>query len=490
MFFPRIFQKGINWVSRSKVSVTGAIIVAILLPVLIISFIFDSFGFIQNPYFGFLLYVLMAPLFVLGLILVFVGTVLLPGREDLGTYTVEYLKEQLSRPGRYTRVRRLIYFTIAITLFCVFLVGIVSYGTFRYTASNSFCGQFCHKVMKPQYVAYKNSPHSKVACVECHFGKDATWAERSKFTGIKQLFAVATNSYRRPILSPIEVLRPGRKTCEECHRPEKFQGFMLYSKDKFLPDKNNTKVQTIMIMKVGSGDLEGRSAHGIHWHVSETQEVYYRAADKARTLITEVRVVEKGKKDVVFKRIGGLPDDEDIDLSTRQRDRLRKMDCVDCHNRPTHIFLSPNEAIDQKITADIIPRYLPYIKKQAVEAITQNYGSLQVARLQISRRLQDWYRKNYPELIQKKPGLLEKAIQGAIKAYEENVFPDMRVTWGTYKGFLGHKNGSGCFRCHGKLREKKTGRIVSSDCNLCHIILARDQIKPDIIKILKGDDQR
>ncbi len=485
MFFSTIIQRAINWVSRSKISVTGSIIVAILLPVLAISFTFDYFGFIENPYFGFLIYVFMAPLFVLGLILVFVGAVLMPGREDLGIYAFEYFKEQLSRPGRYTRVRRLIYFTIAITLFCGFLVGVVAYGTFRYTASNSFCGQFCHKVMEPEYTTYKNSPHSKVACVECHFGKDATWAERSKFTGIKQLFAVTTNSYSRPILAPIKALRPGRKTCEECHRPEKFQGLMLYSKDSFLPDKNNTKVQTIMIMKVGSGDIEGRTAHGIHWHVSEHQQVFYRAADWAREVITEVRVVESGKKDVVFERIP----DSNQDPAPAAIGKLRKMDCVDCHNRPTHIFLQPDEALDRKIAADLIPRYLPYIKAQSLKAITGNYSSTKMARIQISRQLQDWYRTNYPELIQKNPGLLEKAIQGAIGAYEENVFPDMNVTWGTYKSFLGHVNGSGCFRCHGKLREKKTRKIISSDCDLCHVILAKDQVGPDILKILKGDQR-
>lgn len=486
IFFPKIFQKAINWVSRSKISVTGSIIVAILLPVLSISFTFDYFGFIQNPYFGFLLYVFMAPLFVLGLILIFVGTVLRPGREDLGIYTFEYFKEQLSRPGRYTRVRRLIYFTIGITLFCCFLVGMVSYGTFRYTASNSFCGQFCHQVMAPQYTAYKNSPHSKVACVECHFGKDATWAERSKFTGIKQLFAVTTNSYSRPILSPIKALRPGRKTCEECHRPEKFKGLMLYIKDGFLPDKNNTRVQTIMIMKVGSGDVAGSPAHGIHWHVSENQQVFYRAADRGRDIITEVRVVEKGKKDVVFERIQGLDSQGFPQTGLVDGSLLRKMDCVDCHNRPTHIFLQPDEALDRKIAEDSIPRYLPFIKTQALKAITGDFPSVKVARVQISRQLQEWYRKNYPDLIQKNPGLLERAIQGTIEAYEENVFPEMKVTWGTYKNFLGHSDGSGCFRCHGKLRERKTKKVISSDCNLCHVVLAKDQVRPDILKILKG----
>lgn len=486
MFSVEVYKRIIGIVAKSKISMFGAIIVSILLPVLLISIGFDALGLVENPYFGFLLYVVMVPLLVLGIVFLVLGSLFFPSKEEIGTYTVEYLKEQFTRPGRYTRIRRHLYFTVAITLFFVFVVGVASYSSYQYTSSAQFCGQFCHTVMKPQYTAFRNSPHSRVSCVECHLGKDADWAERSRFTGIKQLFAVATDSYPRPILPPIEALRPGRKTCEQCHLPEKFHGSRLYTKERFLPDEKNTRVKTAILMKVGAGDVQGKQAHGIHWHVSEAQQVFYQAADHDLDIITEVRQREEGKKDVVYTRIPDgtealLPPHSDADAG-----KMHLMDCIDCHNRPTHIFLSADQAIDGKLSANIIPSYLPFIKRQALDVIQKDYPSEEVARVEISRALHSWYRKNYPELIQNNPSLFERAIQGVIQAYEENVFPDMRVTWGTYKNNLGHENDTGCFRCHGKLQEVKTGRVISSDCNLCHVILADDETQPEIIKSLQG----
>ncbi len=485
MFSLNSYKKIGNLISGSKISVIGASLVSILLPVLAISIFFDSLGLIDNPYFGFLLYVVMTPLLTLGIVLLFVGSFFSRGREELGTFTVEYLKEQFTRPGRYARVRKFLNFTVAITLFLVFVVGIASYSSFQYTSSPSFCGQFCHDVMQPQYTAFKNSPHSTVPCVDCHLGKDADWAERSRFTGVKQLFAVATNSYPKPILSPIEHLRPGRKTCEQCHLPDKFHGSRLYTKNRFLPDEKNTKVGTAILMKVGSGDIQGNMAHGIHWHVSENQQVLYRAADHEREIITEVRQVEKGKKDIIYTMAADDEEKVNPNAGGAESGELRKMDCIDCHNRPTHIFLSAEEALDQKLSANIIPPYLPFIKRQALAAIKKKYDSREVARVEISRDLQNWYSTNYPELILNNPSLFERAVQGTVQAYEENVFPKMDVEWGVYKNFLGHTDGSGCFRCHGKLQETQSGRIISSDCNLCHVILAENEEQPEIIKSLQ-----
>ena len=463
----------------------GAIIVSVLLPVLMISAGFDALGLIDNPYFGFLLYVVMAPLLVFGVLLLVLGGFFFHSKEEIGTFTVEYLKEQFTRPGRYTRIRRLLYFTVAITLLLVFVVGVASYSSFEYTSSPRFCGQFCHNVMEPQYTAYKNSPHSRVSCVECHLGKDANWSERTRFTGLKQLFSVVTDSYSKPIISPIEALRPGRKTCEQCHLPDKFHGSRLYTKERFLKDEKNTRVKTVILMKVGAGDVQGAKAHGVHWHVSETRQVQYRAVDQDREIIVEVRQIEKGKKDVVYTRRAeatGMSKQQDKSSGTGE---LRTMDCIDCHNRPTHIFLSAEDALDQKLLANIIPSYLPFIKRQALVVIEKEYKSREDARVEISRGLQNWYRENYPELIQNNPSLFERAIQGTVQAYEENVFPEMRVTWGIYKNNLGHKNESGCFRCHGKLQENKTGKVISSDCNLCHVILAEDEEQSEVIFFLQ-----
>lgn len=486
MFSVEAYKRIISLVAKSKMSMFGAIIVSILLPVLLISAGFDALGLIENPYFGFLLYVVMVPLLVLGVVLLVLGGLFFRSKEEIGTYTAEYLKEQFTRPGRYIRIRRHLYFTVAITLFFVFVVGVASYSSYQYTSSSQFCGQFCHSVMEPQYTAFKNSPHSRVSCVECHLGKDADWAERTRFTGVKQLFAVLADSYPRPILSPIEALRPGRKTCEQCHLPEKFHGSRLYNRERFLTDEKNTRIKTAILMKVGAGDIQGKRAHGIHWHVSEAQQLFYRTADHDRNTIIEVRQREEGKQDIVYVRVPegsepSIPPYRDADTG-----EMHLMDCVDCHNRPTHIFLSAEQALDEKLAVNSIPPYLPFIKRQALAAIKKEYASVEEARVEITRALQSWYRENYPELIQNNPNLFERAVQGVLEAYEENVFPGMHVTWGTYKSNLGHQDDTGCFRCHGKLQEVKTGKAISSDCNLCHIILAEDGKQPEIIKSLQG----
>ncbi len=474
----------INWVSRSKISVVGAIIVAILLPVLIISFLFEAYGIIENPYFGFLLYLVMAPIFVIGLILLFLGIFLSRGREDIGIYTVEYIQEELSKPGRYTRIRKLIYLTIALTLATVIVVGSVIYGGFHYTETNAFCAGFCHDIMRPQFVTCQNSPHSKMACTDCHMGEDASWAERTKFSGFSQIVSVLTSSYSKPITSPLKVLRPGRKTCEKCHLPEMFHGGLLIVNDRFLPDEKNTHLQTALLLKVGSGDFQGKSAHDIHWHVSDDHEVHYYHTDPERIDITRVRLSTRGMEDTVYE----LP--ATSGKQTDKKGTWRRMDCIDCHNRPTHIFLSPDEALDRKLAGGAIPRYLPFIKKQAMEAITREYPSVEEAREGIAGYLRGWYKKEYPLLVKGSSTLLEKAIQGAQQAYEENVFPEMNVDWGTYEDFIGHcAESPGCSRCHGRLENRESGELLTAECDACHLILAENEKVVDVKKVLKDNKE-
>jgi nitrate/TMAO reductase-like tetraheme cytochrome c subunit len=79
-----------------------------------------------------------------------------------------------------TRYRNaIIIFSIG-TLVLFFLSAMGSYEAFHYTESTEFCGTLCHEVMEPEYVAYQNSPHAKVACVDCHVGTGADWYVRSK----------------------------------------------------------------------------------------------------------------------------------------------------------------------------------------------------------------------------------------------------------------------------------------------------------------------
>ncbi len=479
-FHSKILEGIINAISRNKASLLGGIIVIVLFPVLFVAILLDMQGVVQNPYFGFLIYLVMGPLFVLGLVLVLAGSLFAGKNDDLGLLTVEYFKEQLKRPGRFSRIRRLVFLTAFLTFMTLLVVGVVTYTGFHYTESVSFCGQFCHQVMKPEYVTYNNSPHSRVPCVKCHISSDSRWFTKSKFSGVKQLFAVMFHTYSRPIKTPISALRPERRTCEGCHRPEAFPGDILKVKDKFLPDEKNTHVQTVMLLRIGTGDYRGRKAHGIHWHVSENYTVLYKgSADHKR--ISEVMLIGPDKKKIVYRN---------TDLSGRAAEpgpyTVQVMDCMDCHNRPTHIFLSPDEALDRKMATGIIADDLPYIKRQTLAAVTKKYASADTARFGIAKEILDWYRQNYPDIVRTKRAFLDKAVRGAQQVYMDNIFPRMNIGWGTYDSFIGHKGGRGCFRCHSGKFKTATGRTIPNDCEICHIILVEDKPARNVFRILKN----
>ena len=466
---------------RSRVSVVGTVMALVILPVLVLFTLLDMQGIVRNPYFSFINYVVLGPLFVFGLVLMVVGLLLRKGDEDLGIFTYEYLKEQFSMPGRFTRVRNVLMLIIAFAFGTMVVVVLVSYTGLRYTDSTSFCGQFCHQVMDPEYVSYRNSPHSQVACVSCHFG-EGSWSPGTKLSGMRQIVAVAFNTYSRPIEAPATHLRPSRESCEQCHLPEKFHGDKLYVKDRYLEDEHNTHVQTVLLMKVGSGGgYRGNQAHGIHWHVARENKVFYRAVDRQREVISEVRLKKSDGSEVVY----GAGNGKLIGVG-----EMREMDCVDCHNRPTHVFLNPSDALDRKLFRGDIPLSLPFIKKVGIEAVEKKYASQEEAKIEINRFIRAWYEEHYPELLARQGNLVDQAAEGVFAAYSENVFPDMKIGWSTYKNFLGHSDGGGCFRCHDGKHQTAEGVTITDDCNACHIVLAENEPSPDVMKLLHGKDER
>lgn len=472
----------INRISRSRLSVIGAILLVFISPILAIAVVLDVQSIVNNPYFGFLIYLVLGPLFVTGVVLLTIGVITSRGKEDIGLFTLEYIEEQLSRPGRYSRIRRHLYFSLTLILLTLFLVALVSYTGFHYTESNAFCGQFCHTVMEPAATSHANSPHSRIACVDCHIGKGSRWTAKTKFSGVRQLFAVMFDTYHRPIRQPLTTLRPQRETCEQCHRPEMFHGDKLYVKDRYLPDEQNTHVQTALLMRIGSGGAAGGRAHGIHWHVSEENPVFYKYTDLHQQQIAQVWT-EKDNKKIIYNKTALQEEVADTLLSGT----VRKMDCMDCHNRPTHVFRSADEAIDEKIRSGDISRAIPFIKKNGVEIVSRAYPSTDEASAAIERELLSWYQEHYPEFATSKKRLLDTAVRALQQTYRENVFPDMKVGWGTYTNFIGHRDDSGCFRCHKGEHVSADGKVISHDCNSCHVILAENQPSPDVLRILKKE---
>ncbi|NTV13846.1 MAG: hypothetical protein HGA96_07970 [Desulfobulbaceae bacterium] len=463
---------------RSRVAVAGALVSVLIMPVLFISILLDMHGVVNNPYFGFLIYMVMGPLFVAGLVTVAVGLFLFRDKEEIGLYALEYIREQMSMPGRFIRVRRLIYLSSFLTFFTLVVIGVVSYAGFNYTESVRFCGQFCHTVMEPEYITYQNSAHSRVPCVNCHIGASAGGFTKSKISGVRMIFATFFGRFSQPIITPISSLRPTREVCEECHRPEKFHGDKLYVKDAYLPDAANTHVQTVLLMRVGSGGYRGQVAQGIHWHVSPQHFINFEEDPTRVDTIKRIKMVDHDGSVVLYQR--GADQDK-----SGERPKYRLMDCLDCHNRPTHVFLSPDEALDTKIATGAIP-LLPYVKKLGLELVQRSYSSKEQARRMIAEGVEEWYRKNYPEQYKTSVRQVTQAGAGIFQAWAENVFPDMKITWGTYTSRIGHRDEKGCFRCHTDELLSREGRVISHDCNLCHVVLADRQPAPDIMRILQG----
>jgi len=474
------FAKGI---AHSRIALLGAMLVTALFPFLLGTLLYDAIWDMRNTYFAAAAYLFLGPMVLLGLVLVFLGLFFFRGKEDVRLFTLDYLRDYFTNPERFSRMRKLLFVFVFIscTMFCIF--GVITYRSYNYMNSTSFCTDFCHMVMEPQKVAHQNSPHSQVTCVECHLGNNAKWFEKAKISGLQQVINVLGHSYSTPIKTPISHLRPDRAVCEECHRPGLFHGEKLIVREKFLTDENNTSVKTVILFKVGSAGDRSVSPHGYHWHVAEENRLVYTATDPERMNIPIIRFKESTAPEKVFTTDGAAA------VLKQKKDNLetREMDCMDCHNRPTHNYLSAGEALDQKIMAGKIPSDLPYIKRQALDLITRTYASQNEAAAQIAAELRNWYRINYPE-VDVNNGKLASAVLGVQAAYKENVFPEMKVGWGSYVDHIGHGENfdRGCFRCHDGKHFNSKGEPISNKCDTCHVIFAQDDPDPQILKTLKG----
>ncbi len=361
----------------------------------------------------------------------------------------------------------------AILIFSVgtIILGIISsigsYEAFHYTESNKFCGTLCHEVMEPEYVAYQNSPHASVGCVECHVGNGADWYVRSKLSGLRQVYAVLTNDFSRPIETPIHDLRPARETCEKCHWPEKFYARQLRQTKHFLADSLNTEWDIVLQMKTGPEHMALGLTEGIHWHINPNVQIEYVSKRDARNVIPWVKYTNRETGEIT------LYEDEENALSESKmaEAEIRGMDCLDCHNRPSHNYFTPQEFIDHALISGEIPKDLPFIKKIAMDLFIDPYEYKDTAIQTIRDYTREYYAENIPEILESREADVNKAIEGIIHEFSQNIFPGMGVSWDEYENHIGHKTYNGCFRCHDDNHKSKEGKVISKDCNLCHTIV-------------------
>ncbi|HYG98935.1 MAG TPA: NapC/NirT family cytochrome c [Terriglobales bacterium] len=449
---------------RNTISLIGTALAAISLANIAFLFLIDFTSSRPSPYIGIFAYVIMPAFLILGLLLIPVGMLLeRRRRRKLAPGEIPaYPRLDLNNPAQ----RRSIAFFISFVVVFVMLTAIGSYRAYEFSDSVQFCGQLCHTVMKPEYVAYTLSPHARVACVDCHVGAGAGWYVKSKLSGAYQVYAAAFNKYPRPIPTPVENLRPAQGTCEQCHWPRKFHGEQFKVITHFAADEKNTPRQVRMLIKTGGGDPATGVASGIHWHMNIGNEVTYAVTDPKRQNIQWVQ-----KKDLATGRTT-VYQSKDMTVTPEeiQKAPKRVMDCIDCHNRPTHIYVPPDRSVDQSLIAKRLDPNMPFIKQQAVAALTGDYKSEEDAAKGITKSLTDFYS---PKGVDK--ATLDKTIKEVQRIYDSSIFPYMKVDWRTHPDNIGHFYFPGCFRCHDGNHVSSDGKVISRDCTICHVILGQDE---------------
>jgi len=445
-------------------SIVASVCALIIFFFMVSSWLFDFGG----AYAGIFIYLILPVFLIAGLILIPVG--------------MSRRKKRIKQEGEKSDVARIIIdlnnqrhwnfmgIIIVGTVSFLLLTGIGSSRAFHYTETNEFCGTLCHGVMEPEYVAYQQSAHSRVNCVECHVGEGTEWYVKSKLSGLYQVYSVLFNKYPTPIETPIHNLRPAREICEECHWPEKFYSYRLRNEINYLADSTNTKWNIQLKMKIGSEHSAGGVTEGIHWHVNQDVKIEYLSSSEKRNMLPWVRYINGATGDtLIYQDIYETLEPEAMDSM-----ELREMDCLDCHNRPSHHFLPPQEFIDDLISAHKIPVELPEVKALAMQVFFyESFSSRDSGRMAIQEEVRSFYLTNYPELSRQKPELIQQATEGMLAGYSRHIFPEMKANWDAYPNNIGHSEFNGCFRCHNGNHESEDGQVISRDCKLCHSILAQ-----------------
>ena len=450
-----------NYVSFGGFAIVSASLTSIVL-LLLIEFTGDT----QNPYTALITYIFVPSILVFGLFIVFLGGFLerRRRRSHAPSEIAAFPVLDLNDPRR----RRTLLVFLSLAFAFLFMSAFGSYQAYEYTESVTFCGQACHTVMKPEFVAYNASPHARVRCVECHVGGGPEAYLRAKFSGVRQLYGVISGDFSRPIHTPVPNMRPANETCAKCHWPEKFHGQKLRVFNHYGYDETNSLSQTRLLVNVGGGSASGGPVGGIHWHMNVANEITYIATDDRRQDIPWVRMKKADGSIVEYMSRTKPLTETQIESSSK-----RVMNCIDCHNRPAHVFLSPNNAVDRSLEAGKLDISIPYLKSKAVETLTREYSTENEAVAAIKTDLENYYRTAYPTLFAQRREAVEAAIVEVQRLYRTYFFPEMKTDWQSHGNNIGHFNTQGCFRCHDGEHFSQDGKMIRNECNICHVTIGQ-----------------
>lgn len=421
--------------------------------------IIDARTHFDNPYTGIFTYMIVPAILFGGLLLILIGVLRERKRRKKTDAHIPKLPViDLNDKKQFATLMAVIVVTLV--FIAISMVG--GYRAYHFTESVEFCGKTCHSVMKPEYTAYKNSPHANAGCTKCHIGPGADFYAKSKLNGLYQVYSTLFNKYSRPIPAPVHNLRPAKETCYTCHWPEKFFGATELKRTYFRADEENSPWTIQMLLKVGGGNTETRHAEGIHWHVTANNKIEYVATDEQRMEIPWVRVTDENGQQTIFQT---SEKSEQLTPEQIAAAEIRVMDCIDCHNRPTHQFHSPERALNEALASGQLDPDIPEIKLNGVEALSADYETEGEALAAIHKKLMEAYPDGGADI--------QRAITAIQKIYALNIFPEMKVNWKQYPDHIGHMITPGCFRCHNGDHQSEEGQTITRDCDACHTIIAQ-----------------
>ncbi|HEX9615152.1 MAG TPA: NapC/NirT family cytochrome c [Bacteroidota bacterium] len=450
----------------NPLTLIGAGIATVSFGLILFLTVLEFFAEEQKPYMGIITFIILPSVLLFGLALIAFGIIREHRRERAGKPHGMHLPQiDFNNPSHRTAFTFAASGAILLLVFSAF----GSFKAYEYTDSDEFCGEMCHLVMEPEYTAYQYSPHAKVGCVKCHIGPGAGWFVRSKLSGAYQVYAVAFDLYPRPIPTPIQNLRPAQETCEQCHWPKHFFNEKQKENTYYLTDEANTKWTLNLLMKIGGGNIEAGPTSGIHWHMNINNEVVYAHTDSTRQVIPWIRTRGPDGKERVYKSSETTLTDEEIAALP-----TRRMDCIDCHNRPTHIYHPPARSVNHIMALGWINPNLPSVKSIAATALEGEYTTKESALDSIRILIEEFYRDNHPGIAKSMAADIQRTVEETQKIYSRNYFPEMKVSWRRFNDNIGHMYYAGCFRCHDEKHAAEDGTTLTKNCNVCHTILAQE----------------
>ena len=458
--FPIIFY--------NPLTIAGTLISFVSFGLIVFFILLAMFSGHVAPYVGIITFIILPAVLVFGLMLILIGAFL--ENRNRAALGASYRKKLplIDLNNKKHQVVTIVFVVASLVLLAFSVFG--SFKAYEYTESDEFCGTLCHNIMLPEFTAYSKSPHSKVGCATCHIGSGADWFVKAKISGSYQVYATLMDIVPRPIPTPVENLRPASQTCEQCHRPEHFYAKKEYDFNFFASDEKNSASKISLMLKVGGGSLETGKHTGIHWSMNISNDISYIHTDRERNEIPWIKVQNKKTGKITYYTVPGVKVPQELFKS----ENLRKMDCIDCHNRPSHQYNNPNIEVNSFIADGNIDRSLPYIKTLAVQTLENYVSSRQTSYNDIKTYITNYYKRKYPNILETNKKGLEASIKAINEIYLRSYFPDMNVSWKKFPNNLGHMYSQGCFRCHDGKHVSSDGQVLSQDCQICHTIISQE----------------